>query len=121
MADWQRKAARRQRAKDDPYYLYDEKDDRKAEMDDVDDIPIVRLDDKDLQLDGEFVAGLNIRSCRRRYAHSQMSPKHHALPGPAQNSPVQSISTDQARCPKAPVRYLHHHLPTLRQRTGWQR
>ncbi|KLT44069.1 Adaptor protein complex AP-3 delta subunit [Cutaneotrichosporon oleaginosum] len=38
-----RKAARRERAKNDPYYLYDEKD---ADADDdVDDIPIVRLDD----------------------------------------------------------------------------
>ena len=53
LTDLQRKAARRQKAKDDPYYLYDEKDDRKAEEDDVDDIPIVRLDDDDLQLGGK--------------------------------------------------------------------
>ncbi|ORY34975.1 armadillo-type protein [Naematelia encephala] len=39
-----RKAAKKARAKDDPYYLYDEK----ADVDDVDDIPIVRLDDVDL-------------------------------------------------------------------------
>lgn len=38
----QRKAAKRAKAKEDPYYLYDEKD---ADADDVDDIPIVRLDD----------------------------------------------------------------------------
>jgi AP-3 complex subunit delta-1 len=39
---WQRKAAKKAKAKEDPYYLYDEKD---ADGDDVDDIPIVRLDD----------------------------------------------------------------------------
>ena len=38
----QRKAAKKAKAKEDPYYLYDEKD---ADADDVDDIPIVRLDD----------------------------------------------------------------------------
>jgi hypothetical protein len=37
-----RKAAKKAKAKEDPYYLYDEKD---ADADDVDDIPIVRLDD----------------------------------------------------------------------------
>lgn len=38
-----RKAERRERQKNDPYYLYDEKDEV-----DVDDIPIVRLDDEEL-------------------------------------------------------------------------
>jgi AP-3 complex subunit delta-1 len=38
----QRKAAKKAKAQEDPYYLYDEKD---ADEDDVDDIPIVRLDD----------------------------------------------------------------------------
>ena len=37
-----RKAAKKAKAKEDPYYLYDEKD---ADADDLDDIPIVRLDD----------------------------------------------------------------------------
>ncbi|KAK1923811.1 armadillo-type protein [Papiliotrema laurentii] len=46
-----RKAARRQKAKDDPYYLYDEKDELKDEVD-VDDIPIVRLD-LDLPVDDD--------------------------------------------------------------------
>jgi AP-3 complex subunit delta-1 len=39
---FKRKAAKKAKAKEDPYYLYDEKD---ADADDVDDIPIVRLDD----------------------------------------------------------------------------
>lgn len=38
-----RRAERREKLKNDPYYLYDEKDDV-----DVDDIPIVRLDDEEL-------------------------------------------------------------------------
>jgi len=46
----QRRAARRQKAKDDPYYLYDEKDTRADE--DVDDIPIVKLEDDELPPDG---------------------------------------------------------------------
>lgn len=41
----QRKAARKAKAKEDPYYLYDEKD-ADADADDVDNIPIVRLDDE---------------------------------------------------------------------------
>jgi AP-3 complex subunit delta-1 len=44
----QRKAERRARAKDDPYYLYDEKDEKNGNEDDIDDIPIVRLDISDL-------------------------------------------------------------------------
>ena len=47
----QRKAARKAKAKDDPYYLYDEKDDANN---DIDDIPIVRLDDADLAEDSKY-------------------------------------------------------------------
>lgn len=45
----QRKAARREKHKNDPYYLYDEKCDAE---DDIDDIPIVKLDDADLEASG---------------------------------------------------------------------
>lgn len=39
---WQRRAARRAKHKNDPYYLYDREDE------DVDNIPIVKLDDSEL-------------------------------------------------------------------------
>lgn len=50
-ADSQRKAARREKHKNDPYYLYDDEGD---EDDDIDDIPIVKLDDEDLEASGRW-------------------------------------------------------------------
>lgn len=47
VTDKQRKAARREKHKNDPYYLYDEGDD-----DDIDEIPIVKLEDEDLESPG---------------------------------------------------------------------
>lgn len=46
-----RRAERREQMKNDPYYLYDEK-----EAMDVDDIPIVRLDDEELDINAEPAA-----------------------------------------------------------------
>ena len=51
----QRKATRKAKAREDPYYLYDEKDDANN---DIDDIPIVRLDDADLANEGKFESSL---------------------------------------------------------------
>ncbi|WVF68678.1 hypothetical protein IAT40_003450 [Kwoniella sp. CBS 6097] len=45
-----RRAARRAKHKDDPYYLYDKNEDRDKE-ENIDDIPIVRLDDTELGAD----------------------------------------------------------------------
>ncbi|WRT69440.1 uncharacterized protein IL334_006426 [Kwoniella shivajii] len=42
-----RRAARKAKQKDDPYYLYDKNDDLQEE-EDIDEIPIVKLDDSDL-------------------------------------------------------------------------
>ena len=50
---------KKQKAKDDPYYLYDEKDTRAEE--DVDDIPIVKLEDDELPPDGRSL-NLNLNS-----------------------------------------------------------
>lgn len=44
--------SKRAKAKDDPYYLFDEKE----ESEDVEDIPIVRLDDAELGDGGKFFA-----------------------------------------------------------------
>ena len=51
LIDKQRKAARKAKAKEDPYYLYDEKAEAMGE---VEDIPIVRLDDAELDDNREY-------------------------------------------------------------------
>ncbi|ORX37980.1 armadillo-type protein [Kockovaella imperatae] len=52
-----RKAARKAKAKDDPYYLHDErddKDDKDDNDDDIDEIPIVHLDDTEMGTTGQL-------------------------------------------------------------------
>ncbi|TXT13307.1 hypothetical protein VHUM_00674 [Vanrija humicola] len=58
-----KKAAKRERARNDPYYLYDKKDDDND--DDIDDIPIVRLDDSELAA-AEAPAPTKVKSKKKR-------------------------------------------------------
>jgi AP-3 complex subunit delta-1 len=41
----QRKAERLERMRDDPYYIFDDSSSKPPPLDDVDSIPVVRLDD----------------------------------------------------------------------------
>lgn len=61
VANVQKKAAKRERARNDPYYLYDKKDDDN----DVDDIPIVRLDDSEMAA-AEAPAPTKVKSKKKR-------------------------------------------------------
>ncbi|KAL1408283.1 AP-3 complex subunit delta [Vanrija albida] len=56
-----KRASKRERARNDPYYLYDKKDDD----DDIDDIPIVRLDDSELAA-AEAPAPTKVKSKKKR-------------------------------------------------------
>lgn len=76
-ADVQRKAARRDKAKNDPYYLYDEKDIdvERDDGDDVDDIPIVKLDD-------ELEAALGPAEPKAKKVKAKMAKTKPAAPPP---------------------------------------
>jgi AP-3 complex subunit delta-1 len=91
----QRKAARREKLKSDPYYLFDKDKDEV----DVDDIPIVRLDDDEMEAAGKQLVATCM--CTDFQKHRQR-PKSRARRRDPPRLPQNS--TAQARCPRAQLR-----------------